>query len=96
MSALLEGRNNGSELEAFISEQNRSFIIIFLIFFALQKTIAYKYIQLQKFEEVVADLSCGIFYSHCHGKDKILAGLETMFATEEIRAKQMAAVSIGE
>lgn len=35
MSALLEGENNGSELEPLISEPNRTFVVIFLIFSAL-------------------------------------------------------------
>lgn len=35
MSALLEGENNGSELEPLISEPNRTFVVIFLIFSVL-------------------------------------------------------------
>lgn len=35
MSALLEGENNGSELEPLISEPNKTFVVIFLIFSVL-------------------------------------------------------------
>lgn len=59
MSALLEGENNGSELEPLISEPNKTFVVIFCSLFCslfsyLPQQDPYNY---RKLSEVAADLS---------------------------------------
>lgn len=75
MSALMEGENNGSELEALISEPNRTFVVILLIFSAPQQDRT-----ITESRQKWPQRSYWI-YLHCHGKEQRLAGLETTFAT---------------